>query len=108
MRAALSKDGTPIAFDQSGQGPAIILVGGATSTRLARHHWPRRWHRILPCSPTTGVAGVRVGTQRLTRSSARSKTSKPSSTKLVESRSSMVIPPAPCWPLRRRACSPTK
>ena len=35
MRKVISKDGTPIAFDQSGQGPAIILVTGATATRLA-------------------------------------------------------------------------
>ena len=35
MRTVISQDGTPIAFDQSGQGPAIILVAGATATRLA-------------------------------------------------------------------------
>ncbi len=35
MRTVLSKDSTPIAFDQSGQGPALILVAGATATRLA-------------------------------------------------------------------------
>jgi pimeloyl-ACP methyl ester carboxylesterase len=35
MRTVISKDGTPIAFDQSGQGPPLILVGGATATRLA-------------------------------------------------------------------------
>ena len=35
MRTVTSKDGTPIAFDQSGQGPALILVAGATATRLA-------------------------------------------------------------------------
>ncbi len=35
MRVVISKDGTPIAFDQSGRGPAIILVAGATATRLA-------------------------------------------------------------------------
>jgi len=35
MRKVISKDGTPIAFDQSGHGPAIILVVGATATRLA-------------------------------------------------------------------------
>ena len=34
MRKVISKDGTPIAFDQSGQGPAIMLVAGATATRL--------------------------------------------------------------------------
>ena len=33
MRKVISKDGTPIAFDQSGQGPAIILVTGALTTR---------------------------------------------------------------------------
>ncbi len=36
MRKVLSRDGTPIAFDQSGQGPALIAVGGATVTRLAQ------------------------------------------------------------------------
>ena len=33
MRTVTSKDGTTIAFDQSGQGPALILVGGALSDR---------------------------------------------------------------------------
>ncbi len=33
MRTVKSKDGTHIAFDQSGQGPAIILVTGASATR---------------------------------------------------------------------------
>ena len=33
MRKVISKDGTPIAFDQPGHGPALILVGGASSTR---------------------------------------------------------------------------
>jgi pimeloyl-ACP methyl ester carboxylesterase len=35
MKKVISKDGTAIAFDQSGQGPALILVAGATATRLA-------------------------------------------------------------------------
>src|SRR5947209_17586000 len=35
MRRVRSKDGTAIAFDQSGDGPAIILVGGAMSTQSA-------------------------------------------------------------------------
>lgn len=34
MRTIISKDGTSIAFDQSGQGPALILVIGAMGTRL--------------------------------------------------------------------------
>src|SRR5579871_3533872 len=33
MRTVTSKDGTTIAFDQSGQGPALILVGGALEQR---------------------------------------------------------------------------
>ncbi len=35
MRKVTSKDGTLIAFDQSGQGPALILVAGASATRQA-------------------------------------------------------------------------
>ncbi len=35
MRTVISKDGTPIAFDQSGQGPALILVAGALCARLS-------------------------------------------------------------------------
>jgi pimeloyl-ACP methyl ester carboxylesterase len=35
MEKTHSKDGTTIAFDRSGQGPALILVAAATATRLA-------------------------------------------------------------------------
>ncbi|HEY7414534.1 MAG TPA: alpha/beta hydrolase [Ktedonobacteraceae bacterium] len=35
MRTVTSQDGTSIAFDQSGQGPALILVAGALCTRLS-------------------------------------------------------------------------
>lgn len=38
MRTVISKDGTPIAFDQSGQGPALILVTGALTTRVDWTH----------------------------------------------------------------------
>jgi pimeloyl-ACP methyl ester carboxylesterase len=33
MNTVVSADGTAIAFDRSGQGPAVILVSGATATR---------------------------------------------------------------------------
>jgi pimeloyl-ACP methyl ester carboxylesterase len=33
MNKVISKDGTPIAFDRSGSGPALILVGGAFQYR---------------------------------------------------------------------------
>ena len=35
MQKVNSKDGTPIAFDKTGQGPAIILVSGALGDRTA-------------------------------------------------------------------------
>ena len=35
MNTVISKDGTPIAFEQSGEGPAIILVVGAFNDRAA-------------------------------------------------------------------------
>jgi pimeloyl-ACP methyl ester carboxylesterase len=36
MDKVFSKDGTAIAFDRTGQGPAVVLVGGAFQTRA--HH----------------------------------------------------------------------
>ena len=38
MNEVISKDGTPIAFDQSGHGPALILVTGALTTRADWSH----------------------------------------------------------------------
>ncbi|HEX6581491.1 MAG TPA: alpha/beta hydrolase [Actinomycetota bacterium] len=35
MNTVTSKDGTAIAFDRSGDGPPIVMVGGALSTRRA-------------------------------------------------------------------------
>jgi pimeloyl-ACP methyl ester carboxylesterase len=35
VEEAISKDGTTIAFDRSGEGPPIVLVGGALSDRSA-------------------------------------------------------------------------
>ena len=35
MEVATSKDGTPIAFERSGEGPPIVLVGGALADRAA-------------------------------------------------------------------------
>ena len=71
MRKVISKDGTPIAFDQSGQGPVLILVAGATSTRLAEAELAAALAPISRCVPTIGVAEVTVEIQRHMRSSAR-------------------------------------
>ncbi len=38
MNQVISKDGTAIAFDQSGHGPAVILVTGALTTRADWAH----------------------------------------------------------------------
>lgn len=35
MKRVTSKDGTAIAFDRSGQGPAVILISGASTSRIA-------------------------------------------------------------------------
>ncbi len=35
MKKVISKDGTPIAFDRTGKGPVLILVGGALTQRSA-------------------------------------------------------------------------
>jgi pimeloyl-ACP methyl ester carboxylesterase len=35
MEKAVSKDGTAIAFDRTGKGPAVILIGGALTQRAA-------------------------------------------------------------------------
>jgi len=35
MRSVISKDGTSIAFDKSGEGPAVIMISGALTSRSA-------------------------------------------------------------------------
>ena len=35
MEAVHSKNGTTIAFDCTGNGPVLIMIGGATATRTA-------------------------------------------------------------------------
>lgn len=40
MNKVISRDGTPIVYDRSGDGPALIMVLGATATRAAVAHTP--------------------------------------------------------------------
>lgn len=35
MRKVISKDGTSIAYDQLGKGPAVILISGASTSHEA-------------------------------------------------------------------------
>ena len=45
METVTSGDGTNIAFDRSGEGPPVILVGGAFNSR-SFDHWLRYWRAI--------------------------------------------------------------
>lgn len=69
MRKVTSKDGTAIAFEQSGNGPAVILVGGVLGDRsqqaplatlLAEHftvfNYDRRGHGESGDTPPYAVA----------------------------------------------------
>ena len=77
MRTVTSKDGTRIAFDQSGEGPAIILVVGAFNDRATGAPLARFLERISPCSTMTAGGEARVAIPRRMPSSARSKTLTP-------------------------------
>ena len=48
MKKILSKDGTALAFDQSGTGPAVILVGGAFQHRAIDSGMARLAARLSP------------------------------------------------------------
>jgi hypothetical protein len=50
MRKVISKDGTPIAFEQSGEGPPIILVVGAFNDSSTFHSFARTIDREVSCS----------------------------------------------------------
>ncbi len=86
MPTVTSRDGTSIAYDQAGAGPALILVDGALCFRafgpmgalaalLAPH---------CTVSPMTAGAVGRAGTRRPTPWSVRSRTSPHSSTRRGE------------------------
>lgn len=48
MKTVTSKDGTTIAFDRSGEGPAIVLVGGAFQHRAIDTSTARLAERLAP------------------------------------------------------------
>ncbi len=63
----VSRDGTTIAVDRYGSGPALVLAGGAFTGRRRSPRSPGRWRRISPCSPTTGAAAATAATHRPTQ-----------------------------------------
>ena len=77
MNRVTSKDGTTIAFDQLGRGPAIILVVGAFNDRATGAPLLDSSNRISPCSTMTGGGEAIVAIPRRMPLSARSKTLKP-------------------------------
>jgi hypothetical protein len=56
MEKVISKDGTAIAFEKSGKGPAIILVVGAFNDRATGAPLAQFSNRISRCSTMTGGA----------------------------------------------------
>jgi hypothetical protein len=72
-----SKDGTQIAYEQRGDGPPLVVVDGALSTRMSgsgqRSSISSR--PSFRCTAMTGGAGARAGRRSPTPSSGRSRTS---------------------------------
>ena len=73
MGTVTSSDGTRIAFDQSGIGPAIILVVGAFNDRSAGRRWLVSSNSTSPFSTMTGGDEARAVTPHLTPSTERSR-----------------------------------
>ena len=77
MNTTRSKDGTLIAFERSGHGPALILVDGALCYRASgpAARLPRSSRSASPWTGTTAGAAATAVTPGLMPSNAKSKTS---------------------------------
>jgi hypothetical protein len=96
MGKVKSNDGTLIAYDRYGQGPPVILVGGALTS--AQRSFPAF---VELATELTGAAEATAATARPTRSIGRSKTSRLSSTKPAERPRSTACPPAQFSPSKQ-------
>ena len=79
-RFVTSADGTRIAYEVSGSGPALVLVDGALCQRNMgrRAPSPSSSRRSSPSTPTTAAGAARaVLARRRTTPSGRSRTSPP-------------------------------
>ena len=79
MNTIMSTDGTAIAFEQQGNGPALILIDGAMTTRLSGSK--PELARLLAqhftvTAMTVGAVGI-AGTASRMPSRGKSKTSNP-------------------------------
>ena len=75
MRKVISKDGTPIAFDQSGQGPPSSWWLAHSTIVPQVPHSLLSFQNTSPFSTMIAVVEERVGTGRPMPSSVRSKIS---------------------------------
>lgn len=71
-----SVDGTTIAFERSGTGPPVVLVGAALADRDGTAKLEGSWPGSSLSSTTTAAAAAKVPTGSPMRSSVKLKTSK--------------------------------
>ncbi|MEI9900713.1 MAG: hypothetical protein WDN31_11995 [Hyphomicrobium sp.] len=78
MPIATSKDGTPIAYETIGTGPALVLVDGAMCYRASGPMRPLAdaLKGDFTSISTTGAGAARAATPSPMRQSARSRTSR--------------------------------
>ena len=92
MKRSRRSDGTTIAFDRSGEGPPLVVVGGALSVRSAIGRRPSRWPPSSRCSPTTGGAAATAATPAVRRRARGRGPPRPSSPGPADRRSCSAIP----------------
>ena len=83
MDRVTSKDGTSIAYEHDGRGPAVILVGGAIDDGSENAPLIPELAENFTVTTTLGVAGAKAATLRRTPWSARSRTCRRSSLNTV-------------------------
>jgi hypothetical protein len=59
LRSVRSEDGTAIAFERAGNGPPVILVGGALSSGFVTSR--RSWSSLASWSPASPSIGSIAG-----------------------------------------------
>ena len=60
QKTVTSRDGTLVAFEQTGAGPVVILVTGALAEEVALDGWPSTWLSTSRSSTTTAAAGAKA------------------------------------------------
>ena len=97
LHYATSKDGTTIAFDRLGTGPPSSSSVAARSIDRPTPAWRTSWPRTSPSSTSIAAAAATAATRCRTPSSARSRTSRPSSRRLAGRPGCRARRPGPPW-----------